>query len=187
MSEYCILDGPEGKGGNGRDLGINTALDVARVIHLDLTEMSVTAWQWWTAFSPEDYKDGLLYTDWKKPGDKETVLTSKMFWALGHYSRFVRPGMRRVALNGQAHDIRGLMGSAYVDPKTGSIVAVYLNMSAEPQRLNLSFNAPVAQIVPYTTDATGDMVPGQSLTQVTDYRIPARSIVTFTVKPGASK
>ena len=31
-SEYCVMDGPLGKGGVGRDQGIDTALDVARVI-----------------------------------------------------------------------------------------------------------------------------------------------------------
>ena len=101
QTEYCILVGSEGKGGGGRDLGINTALDVARIIHLDLAVAGASAWQWWTSFSPENYKDGLIHTDWKKPGDKENVLPAKLLWALGHYSRFVRPGMRRVELAGR--------------------------------------------------------------------------------------
>ncbi len=68
-TEYCVLVGSEGKGGNHRDLTMNTALDVARIIHLDLTLSGVSAWQWWTAVSPMDYKDRLIYTDWRKPGD----------------------------------------------------------------------------------------------------------------------
>jgi hypothetical protein len=37
QTEYCVLAGSEGKGGTHRDLTMNTALDVARIIHLDLT------------------------------------------------------------------------------------------------------------------------------------------------------
>ena len=33
---------------------------LARIIHLDLTLCGVSAWQWWTAVSPVDYKDGLI-------------------------------------------------------------------------------------------------------------------------------
>jgi hypothetical protein len=139
MSEYCVMTGSEGKGGNGRDLTMNTALDVARIIHLDLTLVGVTAWQWWTAVSGVDYKDGLIYTDWKKPGDRESIITAKLLWALGNYSRFVRPGMRRVDLRGTGHDVRGLMGSAYKDEKSRRVVAVYVNMSADAQNVQLDF------------------------------------------------
>jgi len=131
QTEYCVMDGPLAKGGNGRDLGIDTALDVARVIHYDLTLASVSAWHWWTAVSEADYKDGLVYTDWKKPGDAETVYPSKLLWVLGHYSRFVRPGMRRVELAGDGHDPNGVLGSAYVDLAARRVVAVYLNESGE--------------------------------------------------------
>src|ERR1035441_8096513 len=37
------------------------------------SEVGVTAWQWWTAVSGVDYKDGLIFTDWKKPGDPESI------------------------------------------------------------------------------------------------------------------
>lgn len=94
QTEYCVMDGPNGEGGNGRDLTMNTALNVARVIHYDLTLASVSAWQWWTAVSEADYKDGLIYTDWLQPGDAETIYPSRLLWTLGNYSRFIRPGMR---------------------------------------------------------------------------------------------
>ena len=51
------------------------------------SEVGVTAWQWWTAVSGVDYKDGLIFTDWKKPGDPESIITAKLLWALGNYSR----------------------------------------------------------------------------------------------------
>src|ERR1039457_6653642 len=156
MSEYCVMTGSEGKGGNGRDLTMNTALDVARIIHLDLTLVGVTAWQWWTAVSPVSYKDGLIFTDWKKPGDAESIITSRLLWAIGNYSRFVRPGMQRVELTGAGQDIGGLMGSAYKDEKARRVAAVYINMGTAPRTVQLDFGLGkrgwrLKSITPYVT------------------------------------
>lgn len=193
QTEYCVMDGPEGKGGAGRDLTMTTGLDVARVIHLDLTLVGVSAWQWWTALSEADYKDGLIYTDWQKPGDAETIYPSKLLWVLGHYSRFVRPGMRRIQLAGAAHDIEGLMGSAYKDEESRRIVAVYVNRSPDAQKLELKFDVgrrswildsmtlyvtsdrPGHDLKPYPIDPGIKLIeiPGRStVTVVTDFRDP---------------
>ncbi len=188
MSEYCVMDGAEGKGGSHRDLTMDTALDVARIIHLDLTVVGVTAWQWWTAVSPVDYKDGLIYTDWKKPGDPESILPSRTLWVLGNFSRFVRPGMTRIELNGPRHDVEGLMGSAYLDEAGKSVVAVYVNMTAQPQNVRLDFQTgsrrwQVRSLTPYvTSDRAGDELkaypsvePGKPIS------IPPRSVVTVQI------
>jgi hypothetical protein len=186
MSEYCVMTGSEGKGGGGRDLTMNTALDVARIIHLDLTLVGVTAWQWWTAVSPVSYKDGLIFTDWKKPGDAESIITSRLLWALGNYSRFVRPGMRRVELTGTGHDIRELMGSAYKDEKARRVVAVYINMGTGPQTVQLDFGLGkrgwrLKSITPYvTSDREGDELKAYpAVVAGTPIEIPARSVVTL--------
>jgi hypothetical protein len=183
QTEYCVMEGPEGEGGPGRDLTMKTALDVARVIHLDLTVVGVSAWQWWTAISEADYKDGLIYTDWKKPGDPETVYPSRLLWALGNFSRFVRPGMVRVTLNGDRHDVRGLMASAFRNRATGEIVAVYVNVSGDEHTVHLSFaNAPApVRIAPYvTSDREGDELKKYpALGTDAPVRVPARSVVTL--------
>ena len=186
MSEYCVMTGSEGKGGNGRDLTMSTALDVARIIHLDLTLVGVTAWQWWTAVSGVNYKDGLIFTDWKKPGDAESIITSRLLWAMGNYSRFVRPGMRRVELEGKDHDIRGLMGSAYRDEKERRVVAVYINMGNDPQVVQLDFDLggrrwrleSIASHV--TSDRDGDELKAYPAPVAgTATEIPGRSVVTL--------
>lgn len=186
MSEYCVMTGSEGKGGGGRDLTMNTALDVARIIHLDLTLVGVTAWQWWTAVSGVNYKDGLIFTNWKKPGDAESIIPARLLWALGNYSRFVRPGMRRVELRGTGHDVRGLMGSAFKDEKARRVIAVYVNMGADPQSVQLDFGLGkrgwrLKSITPHvTSDREGDelkaypaVAPGGPIA------IPARSVATL--------
>lgn len=132
MSEYCIL----GDYGPGRDLGIDPALYIAKTIHFDLSKANASAWQWWTAVSAGDYKDGLIYTDYHNPGDEQNILTSKMFWTLGNYSKFIRPGAERIALTGLDEDARNgaLLGSAYKHDKENTVTTVFVNDSAKEQR-----------------------------------------------------
>jgi O-glycosyl hydrolase len=138
QTEYCIMQGADNEGGGGRDLTMKTALDVARIIHLDLVEAGASAWNWWTAVSPENYKDGLIYTDYKKPGDEESIIIPKLLWVYGHFSRFVRPGAVRVNVQG-GNDINGLLVSAYDNPE-GKPVAVFINMSDSPIDFELNIN-----------------------------------------------
>ena len=186
QTEYCVLTGSEGKGGNHRDLTMKTALDVARIIHLDLTLCGVSAWQWWTAVSPVDYKDGLIYTDWQKPGDPETIYPARILWVLGNYSRFVRPGMQRVEIQGANYDIRGLMASAFKDDRSRRAVIVYINMGDMPRQVAPRFVTADGQktpmsITPYvTTDRIGDEL--KRYPQVgpnVEVQIPAKSVVTL--------
>jgi len=109
MSEYCILqENDEIARGHGRDLSMKTALYVARVLHHDMVLTNAKSWQWWTAISQVDFKDGLVYLDDGSEGESGRmggnieslryngeVRESKLLWVLGNYSRFVRPGMVR--------------------------------------------------------------------------------------------
>jgi hypothetical protein len=186
MSEYCVLTGSAGKGGGGRDLTMNTALDIARLIHLDLTLVGVSAWQWWTAVSGVDFKDGLIYTDWKKAGDQESIIPARLLWAVGNYSRFVRPGMRRVDMAVQNQAIDALMGSAYKNDAERRVAIVYVNMSTTPQSREISFQ-PSAQkwnlesITRYvTSDTRGYELKKLPATKPgAPVDIPARSVVTL--------
>ena len=185
MTEYCIL-GPDGP---GRDLGIDPALRVANTIHFDLTEANSAAWQWWTAVSKEDYKDGLIYTDFKNPGDEQTILPSKILWALGNYSKFIRPGAERVALTGLDDQARsGLLGSAYIHNGEKTVTAVFVNDGQEEQPIKLSLlgfdeKSHVSVIQTYVTSADRDLARGDDIPVQSDGMlkvvIPARSVVTL--------
>ncbi len=186
QTEYCVLVGSEGKGGDGRDLTMKTALDVARVIHLDLTLCGVSAWQWWTAVSSVDYKDGLIYTDWQKPGDPETIYPARLLWALGNFSRFVRPGMQRVEMQGANHDVSGLMASSFKDDRNRRVVTVYINMGDGSRQVTLAFVTPSGQrrprsITPHvTSDLVGDELKRYSpIAPDAAISIPAKSVVTL--------
>jgi hypothetical protein len=185
MTEYCVLDGPEGAGGNGRDLTMKTALDVARVIHYDLTILNASAWQWWTAVSPEDYKDGLIYTDYMTSPSVQSIIESKTLWALGNYSRFIRPGSVRISMLG-ANNKYGLMGSAYLNADMNQMIMVFVNVAETgmPVQLNLSGlvdGKEIAEFIPYvTSDSAGQNLQVQDpVPHDVPYVVPARSVVTL--------
>jgi O-glycosyl hydrolase len=194
MSEYCILVPSDswvparhrGYGG-GRNLGIDPALWVARVIHYDLTMAEACEWQWWLAVSPYDYKDGLVYID-KRESDGG-YYESKMLWAMGNFSRFIRPGMVRVAVRRSdnampAATVEDLMISAYRKADDGTVVVVFVNWAGQNRPVKLDFlGAGIRSVIPYVTK--GD---SQSQDNLTAYgavspddtlAIPARSVVTL--------
>ena len=182
MTEYCQLQGPNNEGGNGRDLTMETALNIARVIHFDLTVTNASAWQWWTAVSPEDYKDGLIYTNYFSPGDNQTIIESKTLWALGNYSRFIRPGSKRVECFGAA-DKHDLMASAYTDSANGNLIIVAVNVTDNEKNINFDITGHHSdmELVPYvTSDNLGhDLKMGSSFKVDIGYNMPAKSVVTF--------
>jgi O-glycosyl hydrolase len=181
VTEYCIL----GDYGPGRDLGIDPALVVARTIHFDLTRANASAWQWWTAVSKEDYKDGLIYTNFNNVKDEQNILTSKILWTLGNYSKFIRPGAVRIGLTGLDPDARsGLFGSAYVHDGEQTVTLVFVNDGKRSERVRVDLGGlTVETLEKHVTDASHD------LEHVEDIRvhpegalaveIPPRSIVTL--------
>lgn len=188
-TEYCILDGPEGDGGHGRDLRMETALNVARVIHHDLVYLDASAWNWWTAVSPEDYKDGLIYTNYKNNPASQSIFQSRTLWALGNFSRYIRPGSNRIRLTG-ANNKFGLMGSAYLNPGGDQLIIVFVNVADKD--IDVAFNPSglsVDQLTPFvTSDNAGDVLKAYpSISIDNEYAVPARSVVTLVGHIGGNK
>lgn len=181
MSEYCILGDNNGEiNGNGRDLGMDSALYMAQVIHSDLVFANASAWHWWTAISAYDYKDGLVYIDKNKYDGN--FYESKMLWALGNYSRFIRPGYQRVALKGFEQDIlnEDFVYSAYKSPDDSRTVLVFINSALENKIINLNFEEEVKPftVESYVTSEGSDLEKIQ-LFKHEELRIPSRSVTTI--------
>ena len=141
QSEVCIMrNDTEIGGGKGFDRSMKTALYVARIIHHDVVYANAKSWQWWRAVATGDYKDGLIrvYPDSTFVNGK--VEDSKLLWALGNYSRFVRPGAIRLSVSAYDHfgnlipngdtEQEGLMCTAYRNIN-GSMVMVVINYGEE--------------------------------------------------------
>jgi O-glycosyl hydrolase len=196
-SEYCILESPgaaelPGGGGPGRDLGMQTALWVARLISTDISVGGVTSWQWWTAISRGDYKDGLVHVDdgaSNGAGNADyckydgTVRDAKILWVFGNFSFFVKPGMVRVQVPGLDNSTAttDVMLTAYKDVASKKLVVVAVNFSktARTYKLNLSGGTLVNnKLTPYTTSDTKSLKKGIDV-DATNFEIPARSVVTY--------
>jgi O-glycosyl hydrolase len=178
QSEYCILGDNGGEiNGNNRDLGMDAALYVARVIYQDMVAANASAWQWWLAVSAYNYKDGLVYVD--KNSTDGNYYDSKMLWAMGNYSRFIRPGSRRIEVS--VGNDPALLVSAYKNEKGDGVVLVIINTSGNAKPLDLTGNALVTgkKIETYTTDHTHSLAKSTKLKD--DISIPPRSIVTLVI------
>ncbi|WP_281637773.1 glycoside hydrolase [Flavobacterium marginilacus] len=196
-SEYCVLESPGaseliGGGGPGRDLGIQLALWTARIISTDISIGGVTSWQWWTAISRGDYKDGLIHVDdgaSKGAGNADYckndgfIRDSKTLWALGNFSFFVKPGMVRVQIPGldNAAAATDVMLTAYKDATNKKLVIVAVNFSntARTYKLNLSGGTLTNnKFTPYTTSDTKSLKKGTDV-DAAGFEIGARSVVTY--------
>jgi O-glycosyl hydrolase len=187
MSEYC----PLGDHGLGRDLGMDTALHVARVIHFDLVVAGASSWQWWLAASPYDYKDGLISVDQDDRGGE--FAASKTLWALGNYSRFVRPGMIRLDVersDGASHQetAEGVMVSAFLDDGRDIVAAVLINWTDRVVAVNLEIvgSRPAAWI-PFVTSDAADLGACRALAPGEAAALPGRSIVTLVARAASAK
>ena len=176
QSELCIMSNDEEiGGGGGYDFTMKTALYVARVIHHDLCYADAESWSWWRACGG-DYKDGLIrvYERPRRRGvdsasEKPTARDSRLLWAMGNYSRFIRPGAVRYEVEGPENPY-GLMVSAYRNAD-GSWVVVAINYSEKAQPFGIE-----GQWHAYRTSD----VEGETLRPVVvSSTLPPRSITTL--------
>jgi O-glycosyl hydrolase len=184
QTEVCLMEKiPDVGEGHGRDLSMKTALFFARLIHHDMVVSNASAWHWWLGITYSDYKDGLIYVFPNKDKNDGTYIDSKLLWALGNYSRFIRPGAIRVDATGaDINDPNGLMVSAYMIPNEKQLVAVAINYDNSTKRIKLDIpGLSIEKAIPYiTTDNPGEnLLPGKLLEMSMEREIPSRSVVTF--------
>ncbi len=192
QTEICIMSNDkEIGGGSGYDYSMKTALYVARVIHHDLVYANAESWSWWRA-AGGDYRDGLLrvYSDdnWKTGWATD----SKLLWALGNFSRFVRPGAQRFTMAKQGSDAadaddsctdpKGVMCSAYQNTD-GKWVVVAINYSevARPVEFAVKGGSTMKWLLYRTSDISAESLApvGTSNGKAT---LAPRSITTLVEK-----
>ena len=162
MSEWTEMKG-------GRDLGMDSALVMANVIHDDLTVASVTSWQYWIAVSRYDFRDGLIYVD----EDTHAVHETKRLWTMAAYSRFVRPGYARVEATVDCADLRV---SAFVSPDGERTVAIAINNGAEPVSVAPPSVGNGDSMTVYETSAAHDLATVYQGVRPAAVTLPAKSV-----------
>ena len=177
---------------------MDIALYMAKLICCDLTFGNMVGWHYWTAFAQERWSQknrfylirmnaagdsgDESYADVKQGG---RLTADKNLWVLGQYSRFIRPGYQRVALDGAA-EMNGLLGSAWRKPDGTELVCVLVNMSRSVRRLNLSAEGQyVTTVKAYVTDKDRNLrlMPVDDLSAL---EVPARSVTTLVLKTGSA-
>jgi O-glycosyl hydrolase len=193
QTEYSMLADGYKEGKTGKIPAMDCALFLSKVIHDDLVYGNASAWQLWNSWEPgsADF-DTRYYVIALNPANKEftdgTVTATKNLWALGHYSRFVRPGMHRlnIARNDKLSErqiAQDVMISCYSNEK--QLVLVVINYTADSKNFKpeiINFKTERAFDTYLTTsgkDINMKFNKGKDLDK--GIALPARSITTIVV------
>ncbi len=192
QSEFGVLGDVCGTyNGSPRNTGIDYGLYIAKVVHHDLTIANVTSWQWWLAINPYNYSDGLVYIngpdgryqDHRQARQAGLVVDSKQLWALGNFSRFIRPGMKRIDVELTSHPdpvarAGSFMLSGYKDEARRQVVLVGVNMARDAVEVDLSgLNVRGNQFTTYTTDGARNLAKATAAADTV--RLSPRSVTTL--------
>lgn len=191
-TEICCF----GKGGTGwaqeYDPGIDGGLNLSRIIHKDFAVAHDSAFHWWVALSEmigtdpyarndSGWNDGLIYydPDYATNGN-QTLYFTKRYYALGQYSKFVRPGS-------VAHNVTGAPDGVEVSAydRKGKWVVVVNNHNTTETSLDLHFNSdtPLRAAQAVRTSATENWArvarPAVRADGTVSASLPARSVTTY--------
>lgn len=174
QSEWSMLgDGYSSSEFAGYDLAseMDIALYMSKVIHNDLTVAGVSSWSYWTSMgvSRWGHKNRFLLISLVPAGDvygdiaqEGTFQATPTLWVLGNYSRFIRPGYRRIEL--ELNESRSFFGSAWLSPENDKIVAVYTNLSDKGVRLketHTEWKGTVTSVTTFTTTSNKNLFEAQ--------------------------
>jgi O-glycosyl hydrolase len=167
MSEWCEMV-------NGKDLTMDSALNLANEVIDDLTILDVVSWQCWILVSNYSYRDGLIYVD----TSAKTVIPTKRLWSFGNFSKFIRPGYTRVEATLPAR-MENLKCCAFTGENDSKFVVVLSNAGeAREISLNLPDWTQNAKMSVYTTDAQRNLEQTYSGESDSTLDIPEQSVTT---------
>jgi glucuronoarabinoxylan endo-1,4-beta-xylanase len=159
---------------NAADPGINSALFTALNINAALVRGNVTAWHyWWIKPRGDTPADNSALWD-------QNNLPSKRLYALGNFSRFVRPGFNRVEV--PLSPAAGIALSAFADPVSNQLVIVAINQNAAAVTQTFSFDGvSTTAWQSWVTSPDSDLAPGDTIADSTvlSYTFAPQSITTL--------
>jgi O-glycosyl hydrolase len=157
----------------GRDIRMDSALLLANTIYEDLTVGQVISWQYWIAVSKYNFHDGLIYV---ALNDHE-ITETKRLWALGNYSRYIRPGYMRV---GAESDLVRLRTTAFQSPDHSQLVVVVINNDSQTATVSLSgISGTYSQIKAYETSQENNFMDIYTGTAPETFTFAPESVTTL--------
>jgi len=201
QTEWSMLDDPPSTSAGfpasyaeASKMGI--ALFMGKLIQCDLTIGNMVGWSYWTAFSQEKWGHKNRFhlirvntkgdTGEESTGDLKqggTLTADKNLWVLGNFSRFIRPGYKRIELeSSETDDGRLLLSSAWLSPDENEVVTVLVNLSHARRKIDLSMvSGEASEVRTYVTDRSRDLKLDTSLQDLHNLELPARSVVTVVI------
>jgi glucuronoarabinoxylan endo-1,4-beta-xylanase len=163
------------------DPSMGNALMVAGWIHDAITIGNVNAWHYWwlVAGSSSADDEGLI-------GYNGGNQITKRLYAVGNFSKFVRPGFVVVGTTGS---VPGVSVTAYNNTSTGAFVIVAINQNTGSTPLTVSLNGlSASSVTPWETSATLNLAQQSAITVTSDSfstTLDGSSVTSF-VGTGAS-
>ncbi|GGC72401.1 xylanase [Pedobacter quisquiliarum] len=191
QSEYSMLGDGFREGTKAKRSQMDCALFLAKIINQDLTIGNAAAWQLWNVWEPGSAAwDTRYYLIALSPANPEYTdgdfTITKNLWAMGNYSLFVRPGMKRLitSRNDGRNDVevaQDVMVSAF-NGGADQLVMVFVNYSDQPRTIRpalKNFKAIKSYKTYVTTaDVNDNLRPSASQKFGGTFRILPRSVTT---------
>lgn len=167
---------------------IERAVSWASRVQRDLTEMQVNAWfGLYPVLEPGHYPaDGLVIME---PNDADPTQNrwyfTRRYFALAHYTRFIRPGAVRLRADAEPTGIRVV---AFQDPTTQATSLVAVNDGRSDVAVQVRFdNLVVGPLLVYRTSGSENLdCLGAVEPNGTGLVLPARSVTTLVGTPSST-
>ena len=157
MSEWCHMNG-------GKNLGMDSALETAKVIFEDISLLNVTSWQHWIACSLYDYCDGLIYID----TENQSFELTKRYYVTGNFSKYIPFGAVRFDVSSDDKDIMTLGFE-----KGGENILIIINPSEKEKAFTLPFDS-ITAVTDSNSNLKENAVKGGN-----EIKITAESVTTI--------
>lgn len=158
---------------NSFDATMTTALAMCADIHAALTTGNVSAWHYWELTGAQSDNEGLI-------GHDGGTQVTKRVYALGNWSKFVRPGHYRVTTTGT---VSGVNLTAFVNTTNRSYVVVAVNTNGGSASLSAGmYGSSASTVIPWTTSASLDLAQQSPIScpgGVFSAMLPANSVTSF--------
>ena len=165
----------ENTAGDTPDPGMTSALNMALMVQDNLTIANVNAWHWWALTIS---KNNLTDKQRMNPALMQAGVKFKRGYALGNFSKFVRPGFRRIEATANPNGAVSI--TAFKDATHLVIVAINAG-GAQKQTFHVD-GATLTSVTPWVTSDAFSLA-AQPATVVSggtfSYTLPDRSVTTF--------
>lgn len=155
-----------------------------KIIHEFMVTADANAFIYWNGANVQDVNVNLM----RMNTNDNTIITTKRLFALGNFSKFIRPGYKRISAT--QNPVSGVYLSAYKDEQTGKFVIVVVNNSSTNHVININpQNFISGKITPYVTNEEVSLQKYEDISLRDGHftvSVGAQSVVTFVGEQGTT-